>query len=104
MEPQIYTHALWRVKPGSEEAFIQAWSELAEAFSSLDRPPLWGTLIRSSAQPNLFYSFGPWQDEADVERMRVDPAAQGALAALVELCEEATPISFHLVRHVDVKK
>ncbi len=104
MEPPIYTHALWRVKPGQEVAFIEAWTALGEAFSALERPPLWGTLIRSAAEPGVFYSFGPWQKAQDVEIMRSDPTSQKALAALVALCEEATPGSYHLVRHVEVKK
>lgn len=104
MQQQVFTHALWRVKPGNEEAFIDAWTALAEAFSKLDQPPLWGTLLRSSAEPNVFYSFGPWRSSSDVELMRTSEVAQSALSALRQLCEEATPGLYHVVKHVEVEE
>jgi len=103
MKEQVYTHALWRVKPGNEEAFIEKWVAVGEAFSNLEEPPLWGTLLRSATEPNVFYSFGPWRTAADIDRMRDDKTAQAALSELVQLCEEATPGMYHVVKHVDVK-
>jgi heme-degrading monooxygenase HmoA len=100
MTASVYTHAMWQVKAGSEEAFIRAWERLAEALSALQRKPLWGTLIRSSQDRTLFYSFGPWQSEADVAAMRADEAAQRAFRELIDLCERATPGAFELVKHV----
>jgi hypothetical protein len=102
MEQQVYTHACWRVKPGNEAAFIEAWSALSDVFASLDRPPIWGTLLRSATEPNVFYSFGPWHSAADVALMRNSEVAQKALAALSQLCEEATPGMYHVVKHVEV--
>lgn len=102
MEQQVYTHALWRVRPGNEEAFVEAWTALADTFSSLHQPPLWGTLLRSATEPTVFYSFGPWRSAADVEQMRRSDAAQAAMAGLRQLCEEATPGLYHVVKHVEV--
>ena len=102
MQPEVYTHARWLVRPGEEQAFIERWSALAESFSRLDRKPLWGTLIRSVDDRRLFYSFGPWLSREDVTAMRADPAAQAAMRELIALCEEATPSMFELVQHVDV--
>ena len=104
MEQQVYTHALWRVKPGNEEAFIEAWTALAEAFSNLDHPPLWGTLLRSATERNVFYSFGPWRSSTDVERMRNSETAQAAISELRQLCEEATPGMYHMVKHIEAEK
>ena len=104
MVRQVYTHALWRVKPGKERAFVEAWTALAEIFSGLDQPPLWGTLLRSAAEPNVFYSFGPWWSATDVERMRNSVTAQAALSELRQLCEEATPGLYYLIKHVETKK
>ncbi len=104
MEQHVYTHARWRVRPGNEEAFVEAWTALAEAFSRLDQPPLWGTLLRSVTEPNVFYSFGPWRSAADVERMRSHETAQAAMSALRQLCEEASPGLYQVVKHVDVEK
>jgi heme-degrading monooxygenase HmoA len=102
MEGAFYTHAMWRVRPGEEEAFVRAWSELADAFAALPGRPLWGTLIRSAADPALFYSFGPWRSAEDVAAMRADPAAQQALERVRSHCVEATPGPYELVRHVDL--
>lgn len=104
MEQQVYTHALWRVKPGNEALFIDAWTALAEAFSNLDQPPLWGTLLRSATEPNVFYSFGPWRSSTDVEQMRISEKAQAAMAELRQLCEEATPGMYEMVKHVEVEE
>ena len=82
MDSAVYTHALWRVRPGNDEAFITAWNDLSGVFSALDHPPIWGTLIRSATEPNLFYSFGPWHSAGDIDAMRADGNAQTALAHL----------------------
>lgn len=99
-EPRHYTHAEWRVAPGREEDFIAAWRALADCFSALDHPPLWGTLLRSETDPSLFYSFGPWASAEDVARMRSDASARAALDRLIALCERATPGPCRLVAHV----
>ncbi len=101
--PSVYTHARWRVQPGEEEAFIAAWNALADAFSALPAQPLWGSLLRSATDPQLFYSFGPWPSAADVEAMRADPAAQQALEQVRSHCLEAEPGMYTLVRHVQVQ-
>jgi hypothetical protein len=33
---QPYTHGMWTVKPGHEEQFLTAWSELADSSRSLN--------------------------------------------------------------------
>lgn len=102
MPEQVYTHAVWRARPGHENAFIAAWDELGGAFSALSARPLWGTLVRSTADASVFYSFGPWRSEEDVLAMRADPAAQHAMARVMEHCQEASPEICELVRHVSV--
>ena len=103
MTAPTYTHARWRVRPGSEAAFIAAWEHLAEQFSTLAAPPRWGSLLRSTDDPLLFYSFGPWDRRADIDAMRSEPTVQQAFAALRSFCEEVTPGTYELVRHVVVR-
>ena len=97
MEGSIYTLGTWRVKPGQEVAFIEAWKELGDIFSKLPQPPGKGILIQSIADPLQFYSFGPWSDLSDVEAMRNDKDAQEGINRLRELCTEATPGAFRVV-------
>lgn len=98
-----YTHAEWRVRPGSEEDFVAEWQRLGETFSALPRPPYWGTLLRSETDPSVFYSFGPWASAEDVAAMRANPAAQAAIQRISELCESATPGPCRCVAHIDIR-
>ena len=100
MQESFYTHAMWRVKPGNEEQFIAAWKAMGDAFSALPGEPGQGTLIQSLTDPTLFYSFGPWNSLEDIQAMRNDPAAQEAMRKARELCEEATPGSYHVAAQV----
>jgi quinol monooxygenase YgiN len=102
-EHTSYTHAEWRVTPGREEEFVAAWRALGEAFSALERPPIWGTLLQSETEPTVFYSFGPWVSSEDVAAMRADPIAQAAMKRVIALCESARPGLYRLVAHVDVR-
>jgi hypothetical protein len=97
-----YTLAMYRVKPGQEEKFVLAWDDLARTFTKLPHPPLWGTLIRSTSEPDVFYSFGPWRSASDVQTMRDHPDAGAAFARIAAACEQMTPGNYEMVRHVDV--
>lgn len=97
-EPVYYTLARWKVKEGREDEFVGAWSEVLTAgFRSLDRPPVWGKLLRSVDDPRLFYSFGPWERREDIVAMRSDPRGAGALAQVAALCDEVAPGMFEEV-------
>ena len=98
MQPELMTLGMWRVKPEQQDAFVKAWKKLGEVFSRLPHPPSGsGTLLQSTTDPSLFYSFGPWSSRADVEAMRANPEAQASLSALKALCTEAVPGSYHVV-------
>lgn len=98
MKERIYTLGLWRVKEGREGEFIAAWKELGAVFAALPQPPLArGLLLQSTADPKLFYSFGPWRSAEDVAAMRANVHAQAGIQKLRELCTEATPGTFRVV-------
>ena len=103
MSEQAYTLAMYRVKAGMEDDFVSAWNELADTFSSLPEPPLWGTLIRHREDRTLFYSFGPWRSPEHVRAMRESPAAGETFGRLRALCVEMTPGDYEVVTHVDVQ-
>ncbi len=93
-----YTLGLWRVLPEQKAAFIDAWHQLAALFAQLPHPPSGqGVLIQSVAEPDLFYSFGPWQSLADIEAMRQDADVLAALAALRACCSESTAGAYRKV-------
>ena len=97
MDRSPYTSARWLVRPGQEEAFVAAWQALGRVFLRLPSPPGWGILLRSDADPREFVSFGPWPDREAIAAMRADPEAAAALARLREMCDVATPASYHVV-------
>jgi hypothetical protein len=97
MQEMVYTLGAWRVKPGSEADFIAAWKDLGDTFARLRNPPGPGTLLQSVSDPQLFYSFGPWQRLENVEEMRSDPRAQVGIRRLVDMCTEASPGTYRVV-------
>lgn len=100
---KAYTLATYRVVPGKEDEFVKVWNDLAATFSSLPNPPYWGTLIRSTSDPTLFHSFGPWGDADDVAAMRENSSAGAAFQAIQSLCLEMTPGDYEIVAHVKVR-
>jgi hypothetical protein len=101
---QPWTLATYRVVPGREVDFIKTWHDLAVTFSSLPHPPLWGVLIRSTRDPTLFHSCGPWDHTDHIASMRKSPEAAAAFKAIRELCVEMLPGDYELVAHVRVRE
>ncbi len=100
MEEQggVYTLGSWLVKPGQEQAFIQAWKELGAEFARLAHPPSGaGRLVQSMEDPLQFCSFGPWRSVEDVQEMRGNPGAVEAIGRLLALCTVGKPGMFRLV-------
>ena len=100
MEQEPYTLGRWLVEPGREDAFIAVWKELGAFFLALPHPPGPGTLVRSVAEPNVFYSFGPWKSLSDIQAMRADPRTPAMIGKLTDLCTEATPGAYLVVATV----
>jgi hypothetical protein len=100
---KAYTLATYKVIPGKETEFIEAWSNLAATFSALPNPPYWGTLVRSTADPTLFHSFGPWERASDVVAMRNDPDANAAFQKIAATCQNMSPGNYEIVTHVKVR-
>ena len=98
MDSGVYTLGVWKVKPGKEAEFIEAWKELSGVFRNLPMPPGGkGTLVQSLTDPLLFYSFGEWSSMEAIQAMRRDADAQAGIRKVGELCTEATPGSFRMV-------
>lgn len=101
---QPYTLATYRVIPGKEDDFIKTWQHLAVTFSALPHPPIWGALIRSTRDPTLFHSFGPWDHTDHIAAMRRSSEAAAAFKAIQELCVEMLPGDYELAAHVRVRE
>jgi heme-degrading monooxygenase HmoA len=89
---RIWTHGVWRVKPGREDEFIRAWREFAHAaageFSDVSEPP---TFLRSLERPNVFITFGAWNTLEDIQRFRESEIFRERVAAIRELLDDFEP-------------
>jgi len=86
----VYTHGVWVVKPGNEDAFIDAWSRLARsALAKLgaSRP----TLLRDRDHPNEFRTFGAWPTVEAIQAFRSSAMFQDAVVELQPLLESFEP-------------
>ena len=94
---QLYTSAIWRVEPGQEDAFIQAWQAFADWTSQTQAGAGAGILLQEAQDPRSFLSFGPWADAESITRWRSQPQFQEFIAKARELCEEIAPRTMALV-------
>lgn len=104
MSDVYFTHGMWRVKPGNEADFIDAWKALGDIFRALPHPPGpgQGLLIQNVADPLLFYSVGPWRSSEDLAAMRTTPQAQAGIKRLEELCDDGVRGTYRLVASTDI--
>jgi heme-degrading monooxygenase HmoA len=82
----IWTHGVWTVKPGREDDFVAAWRAMAGAAVEELDPAGKPHLLRDRERPNVFRSFGPWNDMESVERFRA--LIQPHLAEIRQLTDE----------------
>jgi hypothetical protein len=75
----IWTHGVWTIKPGREDEFVAAWRGMARAAVAEFDPPGRPLLLRDRDRPNVFRSFGGWDDPQTVERFRafIKPHIEG---------------------------
>jgi quinol monooxygenase YgiN len=85
---QSYSSGEWLVGPGSEEAFIEAWTAFIEW--SLEHAPGADSfvLVRSTEEPRKFLSLGAWESQEAQEAWREMPRMQVMLGHCRALCDE----------------
>jgi hypothetical protein len=94
----FYSLGILRAKPGKEQELVAVWQVLCDGFDQLDGPPSGPvTLIQSTTDPALHYTFAPWRSHEDVQVMRADPRTLEFFRQASELCSEVTPGIFRVV-------
>ena len=88
---QLYTHGIWTAKPGLEEEFVAAWSELAEWTEREVSATATGKLLRDTSAPNRFVSFGPWASLEQIEDWRARDGWKKRVARIRELLDGFEP-------------
>jgi heme-degrading monooxygenase HmoA len=88
---QLYTLATWKVKPGKEAKFIEAWQAFADWTTHTQAGAGEGVLLKNEDSPTQFVSFGPWESAENIVRWRAQPEFQDFLSRVRDLCEEMQP-------------
>ena len=87
---QFYGSGEWVVREGSEEDFVERWTNFIEW--SLDNAPgaVPGSfvLVRSTEEPRRFLSIGAWESQEAREAWGQMARMQELLSQCRELCEE----------------
>lgn len=87
---QPFTSGNWTVKEGMEDEFVVRWTEFVHwsvqtMGAGATESPI---LIRETAKPRHFISFGGWKDPEAVGAWREHPEFQERLGRCRELCDE----------------
>jgi heme-degrading monooxygenase HmoA len=94
---QPYTSGRWVVKDGQVEAFIAAWTALADWSKENVRGVESFALIQDSSDERLFLSFGGWADRDAVTAWRQNPEFSERLGRCRALCDEFEARDYTLV-------
>jgi quinol monooxygenase YgiN len=98
---QVYTQGTWTVKPGHEEQFITAWTEMAEWTGREVPGSTWAKLLRDRGASNRFISFGPWESLQAIESWRALDGFQTRVQQLRELLDGFEPSTLELVSELE---
>lgn len=93
---ELYTHGVWIVRAGQEEAFVAAWRDLAD-WSVAAFPNARGTLLQDVEEPRRFHSFGSWESLEQLQAWRSSPGFQERVARIRELLERFEPRTMRLI-------
>lgn len=89
-----YTSGDWHVKPGNEEAFVEAWKRLARESALEVDATAWAKLLRDNDDPRHFVSFGRWSDEETVAEWSASDGFKQRFGSMKELVESAETRTF----------
>ena len=95
---RFYSLGVLRAKPGKEGELLAAWQALCDGFAQLDHPPEGSvTLVQSTTEPSLHYSFAPWRTLEDFQAIWSNPRLLEGFRNMADCCSEATPGVFRVV-------
>jgi heme-degrading monooxygenase HmoA len=97
--PQVYTSALWTVKPGQEDAFVAAWNDFADWAKGQPGAGRFG-LGRDVEDDRCFMSFAPWEDFDDLLNWRQSDEYAAHVDRLRQYVERFRPSTYELILEV----
>ena len=97
---EVYTTGRWKPNPGSEGAFVEAWSSFASWASGMAGA---GTLrlVRDLHAPERFVSFGGWEGIDQVRAWKSSPEFRERMAQVLQHVDTFEPTELELVVAVE---
>jgi heme-degrading monooxygenase HmoA len=97
---ETYTSGLWVVKPGEEDAFVQAWTAFVTWASTMSGS---GTfrLVRDLDNPGRYMSFAPWDSFEAQAAWKQTPEFRESIGRVRSHCESFEPSTHELVTVVE---
>jgi quinol monooxygenase YgiN len=92
-----FTSGNWLVKADRVEPFLERWQELTDYTLANCEVAISFWLIRDSADPRHFLSFGEWTDLERMNAFRGQRRFRALFAACLALCDEFTSGDYRLV-------
>jgi heme-degrading monooxygenase HmoA len=96
---ETYTSGIWIVKPGEEDAFVQAWTEFVTWASSMTGSGEF-RLVRDLEQPGSYLSFAPWESFDSQQAWKEQPDFRERIMRVRSHCEDFQPATYQLVTQV----
>ncbi|MDW5564133.1 MAG: antibiotic biosynthesis monooxygenase family protein [Methanomassiliicoccus sp.] len=100
----LFSMAIWDVKKGMEDEFVEAWRSFAE-WTSRNRQGAMGVhLLRERAFPQRFVTIGPWQDLESMKAWRESGEFDEFFDRARKLCTEIRPMTLDTVAFINAVK
>lgn len=92
----VYTNGNWQPNPGSEPAFVDAWTQFATWASNMAGSGRL-TLVRDVAHPERFVSFGRWADIEAVRAWKGSPEFREQMAHVLQHVADFKPSELEVI-------
>jgi heme-degrading monooxygenase HmoA len=97
---ETYTSGLWVVKPGEDDAFVQAWTDFVAWGSTMAGSGSF-RLVRDLDNPGRYMSFAPWESFDAQAAWKQLPEFRERIGQVRSHCENFEPTTHELVTQVE---
>ncbi|MBI0584699.1 MAG: antibiotic biosynthesis monooxygenase [Methanomassiliicoccus sp.] len=93
----LFSMAIWDVKRGMEDEFVEAWTSFAK-WTSKNRPGALGVwLLKDRSFPQRYITFGPWKDLESLKAWRETDEFDSFLDKARKMCTDIRPMTLDKV-------
>jgi heme-degrading monooxygenase HmoA len=96
---ETYTCGNWRVKPGDDDAFVQAWTDFVTWASEMPGSATFH-LVRDLDDPGHYMSFAPWESFEAQNAWKTLPEFRERIGRVQSHCDGFQPSTLELVTSV----